>query len=158
MPCKPSTDYVFSMYSPTSETYRNRMNIGGYEVYPVNGTDATIFDNTNTRDGDYLYNTFTTDSNTNYLLIFLWSDSSYTEQVVQNIIDIAELQLEEGTERTAYEGYYNSDVTITLNHPLGSSDSISFAETEVSIPTSSTVLNILSVGTDNQPDEMYIKY
>ena len=158
MPCRPNTDYVFSMYSPTGTSYRNRMNIGGYAVYPVNGTAATIFDNTNTRDGDYMYNAFTTDADTHYLLIFLWSDSSYTEQVVAEIIQNEQLQLEEGTERTAYEAYHHNTVSLLVNHPLDAGDSISRTSTGVNIPVSNTLTNVLSVDTAVQPDEVYLNF
>ena len=158
MPCRPNTDYVFSMYSPTGTSYRNRMNIGGYAVYPVNGTAATIFDNTNARDGDYMYNSFATDADTRYLLIFLWSDSSYTEQVVAEIIQNEQLQLEEGTERTAYEAYHHNTVSLLVNHPLDAGDSISRTSTGVNIPVSNTLTNVLSVDTAVQPDEVYLNF
>ena len=48
-------------------------------------------------------------------------------------------------------------VTFTVNHPLGASDYISKVSTGTNISTYSGE-NILSVGTDNQPDEIYIKY
>lgn len=158
MPCQPNTDYVFSMYSPTGTSYRNRMNIGGYATYPVNGTAATIFDNSNARDGDYMYNAFTTDADTHYLLIFLWSDSSYTEQVVAEIIQNEQLQLEEGTERTAYEAYHHNTVSLLVNHPLDAGDSISRTSTGVNIPVSNTLTNVLSVDTAVQPDEVYLNF
>ena len=154
MPCQPSTNYVFSMYDPTGSAYRNRMNIGGYAVYPVSGTAADTFDNTFTRDGDYVYNAFTTNSNTNYLLIFLWSDASYTEAVVRNIIATVPMQLEIGTERTDYETH---TVTFTVDHPLGTSDYISKVSTGINITTYSGQ-NTLSVDTTVQPSQVYINY
>lgn len=156
MPCQPSTNYVFSMYNPTGTNYRNRMNIGGYAVYPVSGTAATIFDNSYTRDGDsdYVYNAFVTDANTHYLLIFLWSDASYTEEVVRNIIATVPMQLEIGTERTDYETH---TVTFTVDHPLGTSDYISKFSTGTNITTYSGQ-NTLSVDTTVQPSQVYINY
>ena len=154
MPCQPSTNYVFSMYNPTGTNYRNRMNIGGYAVYPINGTAADTFDNTSARDGDYVYNAFTTNSNTNYLLIFLWSDAIYTEEFVRNVIATVPMQLEIGTERTDYETH---TVTFTVDHPLGTSDYISKVSTGTNITTYSGQ-NTLSVDTTVQPSQVYINY
>ena len=162
MPCQPSTNYVFSMYTPSESgsDYYNRMNIGGYAVYPVNGTEADTFDNTYARDGDsdYVYNAFTTGSSTNYLLIFLWSNARYTEEVVREIIQNEQLQLEIGTERTAYESYFHNTVTMTVNHPLDAGESISRTSTGVNIPTSDTLTNVLSVDTAVQPSEVYLNF
>ena len=154
MPCQPNTNYVFSMYNPTGTNYRNRMNIGGYAVYPVSGTAADTFDSTSARDGDYVYNAFTTNSNTNYLLIFLWSDASYTEEVVRNIIATVPMQLEVGTERTDYETH---TVTFAVDHPLGASDYISKSGTGTNISTYSGQ-NTLSVDTAVKPSQVYTNY
>lgn len=153
---KPNTHYCFSMNSPTGNNYNNCLNIGGYSNYPTDGMAATIFDTSSTRDGDYVYNTFTTNSNTNYLLIFLWSNASYTESVVRNIIDIAELQLEYGDERTEYESYTSKTSTIIIDQPLEDDESISLSDTNTNISTFDGI-NTLTIGTTVQPSNVYIQ-
>ena len=155
---EPNTTYSFSMYHPVGTNYRNRMNIGCYAAYPQAGSATLSLDTTSSRDGDYVVNTFTTAAQTQYLLIFLWSDQSYTETAVRTIIEQSEMQLEEGTARTAYEPYFYSETDIWLEEPLGAGDSVSLADTLEDILTSDRAVNTLTVDTQVQPSVVYIAY
>lgn len=121
---EPETEYTFSMYDIPSQSKRNRMNIGFYGQYPYAGLGALGVDTSYTREGDYVYNTFTTPTACHYILLFLWSDSSFTEQVIESIIDTCQLQLEFGATRTPYEEYTTLSFTGFISPVRWSTDII----------------------------------
>ena len=94
------------MYDYPVGTNQNHMRIGMYGEYPYEGLGALGVDATATRDGNYIYNTFTTPTACHFIMILLWSGSKFTnEQTVIEIIGNSQIQLEFGNQRTPYEEY-----------------------------------------------------
>ena len=153
----PNTTYTFSMFHLASQLGRDRMRIGGCESYPEAGATLTSIDDTMTRKGNFVYNTFTTGENTNYALIFLWAGSAYTEAVIQGIIENNKLQLETGDIMSVYVPYFDETIIISTNVPIQPDDSLSMSQTGINIPTN-VGRNKLTVGTTVQPSSMTIKY
>lgn len=74
-PVSPSTDYTFRIFCPASVSYYNRFRVATYSSYPTVGTTGTYLTRTVyslTRSGDYLSYSFTTPSDANFILLFLW--------------------------------------------------------------------------------------
>lgn len=95
-----------------------------------------------------------------------FNTSNSTKSIKVSITQYAEnIMLNEGSTANPYEPYgYKIPITcggetntIYLDAPLGTTDSISMADTGISIPTVNG-LNILSVGTIVQPSSVHIKY
>lgn len=152
-------DYTFSMFSPKTQNVRNRFRVACYSTYPAVGTIAisSIYESGATRDGDYTYLSFTAPAETAYALVFLWSWSVYTSDVINQVIANNELQLEYGNVRTEYQSYSGNTVNINVDHPLYFDDVLTMADTGVIIPTV-VGSNYLTVGTTVQPAAVQIKY
>lgn len=108
---EPETDYTFSMYDNPNTSNRNRMNVGMYGQYPYDGLGALSVDTSSVRDGNFVYNSFTTPVACHYILVFLWSGSSFSESAIDGIINTAQLQLQYGNQRTDYEPFTNLSFT-----------------------------------------------
>ena len=150
-------DYTFSMFSPTTQNVRNRFRVVCYSTYPTVGTSAISSIYEGVRDGDYMYLSFTAPEETAYILVFLWSGSAYTSDVINQVIANNELQLEYGNVRTEYQSYSGNTVNINVDHPLYFDDVLTMADTGVIIPTV-VGSNYLTVGTTVQPAAVQVKY
>lgn len=156
VPVEANTTYCFSVLNPSANPVINKMTIAGYATLPQDGTTATFVDEYFNRSGNYEYNNFYTPNTTSYLLIFLWNDASYTQSVVSDIIDTANLQLEKGAEMTSYSAYTVTNTTLSLNAPIQGGQKVSQSDTNVNITTVNG-LNEIVVNTNIQPKQVRVK-
>lgn len=153
--CEPSTTYTISK----NTTARRRL--AGYNTYPQVGDIAEFVTETYTTIESKQVVTFTTTANTHYLLFF-FSASELTTEVLQEIID--SIQLELGSTMTDYEPYgYKIPITcggVTTNiycdSQLDKGDMLTYSETEIDIPTIAGS-NTIDTTLTNKP-VMWIKY
>lgn len=156
VPVEANTTYCFSVLNPSANQVINKITIAGYATLPQDGTTATFVDEYFNRSGNYEYNNFYTPNNTSYLLIFLWNDASYTQSVVNDIIDTANLQLEKGAEMTSYSAYAATNTTLSLNAPIQGGQKVSKSDTNINITTVNG-LNEIVVNTNVQPKQVRVK-
>lgn len=109
-------EYTFSIYHPPGEIIRNRLRVACYSSYPNAGANAvsTVYENNTIRDGNYVQMSFTAPAGSCYILVFLWTGSAYTSDVIAQSIANNRIMLEAGSSRGAYEPHY-SGYSIPIN-------------------------------------------
>lgn len=137
-----NTTYTFSVKKSANEHITNRLRVAGYAQSPSEGDQCTFLQSNPVRVGDYMTNTFTTTSTTQYVLVLLWveddqDDVTYTDEYIEQIIATRELQLEKGAYPTDYAPYgdyripvvvigkniFNKDDAEVVNYWIKSTDS-----------------------------------
>lgn len=161
--CKPSTTYT------VSKIRGNRFVVGWSDKLPAPGVEL--------QEKVINYNassiTITTGLDAKYLVAYIYNAGQDAPITADEMI--ASVQIEKGSTATPYETYRTPVTTpIYLDAPLAKSgnnaDYIDYAEqkrhnsdgteSSVTLPALPTVTgtNVLSVGTEVQPSEVYIKY
>lgn len=116
---KPNTQYCFSLTDDPMETNRNRMRVAGYTTVPQVNTTSTFLDDTATRVNDRVYNTFTTTEDTHYILVFLWTSTTFTPERIDEIVSTANIVLEENATTMnplTYQNYFtNTPIQATVH-------------------------------------------
>ena len=109
--------FIFRLDSPYDDPVANRLRCACYSTYPYAGTVALSVDETSARSGDLLYNAFYAPEGTAYVMVFLWSGSRYTSEVINSAIMNNNLMLERGTglnlsEYAAYGECYDIPIAV----------------------------------------------
>lgn len=108
----PVTDgiYTFSMNHPSGELDRNRFRIAVYGRFPQIGDIPLFLKDTGTRTGDIVYTSFEAPPGAAFVMIFLWSGSAYTDEIINSVIANNDLMLDKSTRLNPYEPYRTSSV------------------------------------------------
>ena len=113
-----SGSYIFQIYQVEGTLVCNRCCCACYSTYPQVGTTALSVDDTASRRGDIVYNSFYAPEGTQYLMVFLWSGSDYSISRINSVIANNNIMVGRGTgltlnEYAAYEESYDIPIIIS---------------------------------------------
>ena len=104
--CKPNTNYIVTFGSSV-----NRNIVGGFNKYPELGDSFTRLSTVGNSDNtQYTFNS----TNFTYIVFYYYAGETYNYNI----------QIEEGTQATPYEPYFERTQTVYLNSPLLKGDEI----------------------------------
>ena len=154
---QPNTTYTFSMGK--FSYYRRR--VGMLSAFPQLGDNCLAIDESVDESDTRRGNTFTTTSDTNYVIVFFASSAQLTTDMI--IADSKTLTVQEG-ESLDYIPYYQIPITsggvatnLPIDSPLGLTDTLTYTQTGIAIPTFDGD-NTITFGTTVQPSAMSAEY